>query len=78
MTKHNGKKEKTDEENAEVFVKHFSKVFNNPVLLPCDASVLPLVPTRHQFSELTAPPDLEEVRAAIKRMAMEKYQAYQG
>eukprot|EP00957_Ditylum_brightwellii_P102880 7840645-Ditylum_brightwellii.AAC.1 len=69
MTKHNGKKSKTDKENAEVFAKHFSKVFNNPDLLPCDASVLPLVPTRLQFSTLAAPPDLKEVRATIKHMA---------
>eukprot|EP00957_Ditylum_brightwellii_P036269 2747299-Ditylum_brightwellii.AAC.2 len=69
MTKHDGKKAKTDKENAEIFAKHFSKVFNNPDLLLCDASVLPLVPTQPQFLELATPPDLKEVRAAIKHIA---------
>eukprot|EP00957_Ditylum_brightwellii_P067275 5105458-Ditylum_brightwellii.AAC.1 len=45
MTKQDSKKAKMDKENAEVFAKHFSKVFNNPDPLPCDASVLPLIPT---------------------------------
>eukprot|EP00957_Ditylum_brightwellii_P019373 1461324-Ditylum_brightwellii.AAC.1 len=34
MTKRNSKKAKTDKENAKVFAKYFSKVFNNPDLLP--------------------------------------------
>eukprot|EP00957_Ditylum_brightwellii_P200294 15269208-Ditylum_brightwellii.AAC.1 len=34
MTKQEGKKAKTDKENAKVFAKHFSKVFNNPDPLP--------------------------------------------
>eukprot|EP00957_Ditylum_brightwellii_P051680 3918637-Ditylum_brightwellii.AAC.1 len=69
MTKQDDNKAKTDKENAEVFAKHFSNVFNNPDPLPCDASVLPLVPTQPQFSKLAAPPDLKEVRAAFKCMA---------
>eukprot|EP00957_Ditylum_brightwellii_P207271 15352230-Ditylum_brightwellii.AAC.1 len=69
MTKHNGKKAKTDKENTEVFANHFAKVFNNPDPLPCGISVLCLVPTRPQFSELATPPDLEDVRAAIMHMA---------
>eukprot|EP00957_Ditylum_brightwellii_P077550 5893080-Ditylum_brightwellii.AAC.1 len=69
MTKYNGEKAKTDKESAEVFANHFSKAFNNPDPLPCDASVLPLILTQPQFSELAAPPDLEEVMDAIMRMA---------
>eukprot|EP00957_Ditylum_brightwellii_P061163 4641012-Ditylum_brightwellii.AAC.2 len=52
MTKQNGEKAKTDEGNAEVFGKYFSKVFNNPDPLPCDNMVLPLVPTWAELTEL--------------------------
>eukprot|EP00957_Ditylum_brightwellii_P193442 14729856-Ditylum_brightwellii.AAC.1 len=44
MRKANGDHAKTDEENAEVFAKHFRKVFNNPDPPPCDNTVLPSVP----------------------------------
>eukprot|EP00957_Ditylum_brightwellii_P154619 11767993-Ditylum_brightwellii.AAC.1 len=60
MTKPSGDKAKTDEENAEVFTKHFSKVFNNPDHLPCNNTVLPLVPQREEFSTLGKPPSCNE------------------
>eukprot|EP00957_Ditylum_brightwellii_P167225 12730166-Ditylum_brightwellii.AAC.1 len=55
MTKQNGEKAKTDKGNAEDFGKHFSKAFNNPDPLPCNDTVLPLVPTCKEFTKLGTP-----------------------
>eukprot|EP00957_Ditylum_brightwellii_P124535 9491273-Ditylum_brightwellii.AAC.1 len=56
MTEQNREKAKADKENADVFGKHFSKVFNNPDPLPCNDTVLHLVvPTPEEFTKLGTP-----------------------
>eukprot|EP00957_Ditylum_brightwellii_P041913 3174639-Ditylum_brightwellii.AAC.1 len=57
------------EANAEVFAKHFSKVFNNLDPVPCNDSALPLVLQCEEFAFLGTQPVYEEVRTAIMRMA---------
>eukprot|EP00957_Ditylum_brightwellii_P194836 14841905-Ditylum_brightwellii.AAC.1 len=74
MTKQDVSKAKTDKENAEGFANHFSKVFNNPDLLPCNAPILLLVVTCSKFSKLITPPDYGEVKAAITHVANGKSQ----
>eukprot|EP00957_Ditylum_brightwellii_P108501 8275959-Ditylum_brightwellii.AAC.1 len=69
MWKDTGEKAKTDEENAEVFAKHFSKVFNNPNPVPCNDSALPLVSQHEKFTFLGTLPEYEEVPKAIMWMA---------
>eukprot|EP00957_Ditylum_brightwellii_P097692 7440618-Ditylum_brightwellii.AAC.1 len=61
----NGDKATTDKENAEVFTHHFAIFFNNPNPLPCDDSVLHLVPQCQEFTQLANPPMHNEVADAI-------------
>eukprot|EP00957_Ditylum_brightwellii_P136517 10411096-Ditylum_brightwellii.AAC.1 len=55
MQKETIEKAITDKENAEVFAKHFSKVFNTPDPVPCNDSALPLVPQCDKFPFLGPP-----------------------
>eukprot|EP00957_Ditylum_brightwellii_P050033 3792818-Ditylum_brightwellii.AAC.1 len=72
MRKDTGEKAMADEENAEVFAKHFSKVFNNPNPVPCDDTALPLLPQHEEFTFLGTPSLYEEVRMAIMWIANSK------
>jgi len=54
-------------ENANVFYKHFNKIFNNKNI-NCDETVLTLLPQRNEMSSLNNPPTLKEVKDSIKRM----------
>eukprot|EP00957_Ditylum_brightwellii_P202629 15331012-Ditylum_brightwellii.AAC.1 len=69
MQQANGEKAKTDKDNAKVFANHFSKVFNNQNPLTCNPSTLDLIPQSPDFPILAAPLTLDEVKAALKRMA---------
>eukprot|EP00957_Ditylum_brightwellii_P009610 724489-Ditylum_brightwellii.AAC.1 len=69
MRKQDGTKATTDEENAEVFCEHFSRIFNNPNPLPCDLTALDLIQPCNDFTHLAAAPSLSEVTAALCRMA---------
>eukprot|EP00957_Ditylum_brightwellii_P064203 4871778-Ditylum_brightwellii.AAC.1 len=69
MQKPDGNKAVTDKENAEVFCEHFSCIFNNQNLLPCNLTALDLIRPCHDFTHLAAVPTLSEVSAAIRRMA---------
>eukprot|EP00957_Ditylum_brightwellii_P146892 11182742-Ditylum_brightwellii.AAC.1 len=64
-----GRKAKTDEENAQVFATHFDKLFNNKPPLPCDPTALDLIDQMPNFTCIAAPISLLEVRAALQRMA---------
>eukprot|EP00957_Ditylum_brightwellii_P020858 1573277-Ditylum_brightwellii.AAC.1 len=72
VRKANGKRTKTNEENAEVFAEHFRKVFSNPDLPLCNDTVLPIVPTWPEVSHLGDPPLPVKVRSAIMRMCNSK------
>jgi len=63
---------KNDKENAQVFAKHFSKLFNNKSPLPCDLSALDLIKQSQEFNhhEDTITPG--DVRAALKHMVTRK------
>eukprot|EP00957_Ditylum_brightwellii_P171330 13042569-Ditylum_brightwellii.AAC.1 len=69
MTIEDGRKAKTDEENAQAFAKHFNKLFNNQLPLPCDPTTLDLIDQLPDFTRLAAPISLQEVCAALQRMA---------
>ena len=69
MQKMDETKAVTDEENAEVFCEHFSKLFNNQTPLPCDLTALDLVKQHADYTHLASPPSLQEVHAALRRMA---------
>eukprot|EP00957_Ditylum_brightwellii_P029086 2197770-Ditylum_brightwellii.AAC.1 len=66
--KDTGEKATADEENAEFFVKNFSKVFNNPDHVPCNDTSLPLVLQHEEFTFLGNPLVYEEVHTAIMQM----------
>eukprot|EP00957_Ditylum_brightwellii_P184105 14023440-Ditylum_brightwellii.AAC.2 len=72
MRKLDGSKVLTDEENAEVFCAHFDKNFNNQHPLPCDITALDLITPHPTYSHLTIPPMVDEVQAALRRMANRK------
>eukprot|EP00957_Ditylum_brightwellii_P208541 15357940-Ditylum_brightwellii.AAC.1 len=61
MKRPNGNKATSDKENAEVFAKHF----NNPSPLPCNASVLSLVPQYQEFTHLASPPMHDKIANTI-------------
>eukprot|EP00957_Ditylum_brightwellii_P134416 10248159-Ditylum_brightwellii.AAC.1 len=56
MQKETGEKATTDEENAEIFAKHFSKVFNNPNPVSYNNPTLTLVLQCDKFTFLGPPP----------------------
>eukprot|EP00957_Ditylum_brightwellii_P036275 2747427-Ditylum_brightwellii.AAC.1 len=60
MGKETGEKATTDEENVEVFAKHFSKVFNTPNPVSYNNSALPLVLQCDKCTCLEIPPVYEE------------------
>eukprot|EP00957_Ditylum_brightwellii_P011480 868064-Ditylum_brightwellii.AAC.1 len=64
-----GRKSKTDEESAQVFAKHFNKLFNNQSPLTCNPIALDLIDQLPDFLHLTDPISLHKVRAALQRMA---------
>eukprot|EP00957_Ditylum_brightwellii_P080516 6124386-Ditylum_brightwellii.AAC.1 len=66
MRKANGEQAKNDEENAQAFAQHFSKLFNNQSPLPCDITALDLIAQSQEFTHLEDPISLGEVRAALK------------
>eukprot|EP00957_Ditylum_brightwellii_P015769 1188224-Ditylum_brightwellii.AAC.1 len=55
MRKANGKKAKTDKENAQVFATHFNTLFNNRSPLPCDPTALDLITQVPDFTHLEDP-----------------------
>eukprot|EP00957_Ditylum_brightwellii_P043550 3301946-Ditylum_brightwellii.AAC.1 len=65
----NKRKAKTDEENAQVFAKHFNKLFNNQSPLLCNPTTLDLIDQLSHFLHLANPIYLCEVCAALQRMA---------
>eukprot|EP00957_Ditylum_brightwellii_P061241 4647606-Ditylum_brightwellii.AAC.1 len=69
MCKPDGNKAVTDKENAEVFYEHFSHIFNNKNLLPCNLTALDLMRPCNDFTHLATAPSLLEVSAAIHCMA---------
>eukprot|EP00957_Ditylum_brightwellii_P164357 12512445-Ditylum_brightwellii.AAC.1 len=64
-----GRKAKTDKENAKVFAQHFNKLFNNQSPLPCDPTTLDLINQLPESVHLAAPISLPEVRAALQWVA---------
>eukprot|EP00957_Ditylum_brightwellii_P149974 11422603-Ditylum_brightwellii.AAC.1 len=68
----NGRKAKADEENAKMFAKCFNKLFNNQSPLPCDPTALDLIDQLPDFLHIADPISLNEVRAALQRMANRK------
>eukprot|EP00957_Ditylum_brightwellii_P201958 15327955-Ditylum_brightwellii.AAC.1 len=64
-----GRKAKTNDKNAQVFAKHFNKLFNNQSLLPCYSTTLDLIDQLPNFLDLADPISLYEVQAALQRMA---------
>eukprot|EP00957_Ditylum_brightwellii_P000528 40587-Ditylum_brightwellii.AAC.1 len=72
MCKANGEQAKNDKENAQVFAKHFSKLFNNQSPLPCDPSTLGLIEQSQKFTHLEDPISLGDVCTALKCMATGK------
>eukprot|EP00957_Ditylum_brightwellii_P150829 11484681-Ditylum_brightwellii.AAC.1 len=64
-----GRKAKTDEENVQVFAKHFNKLFNNQSPLPCDPTTLDLIDQLPDFLHLANPISLHEVCVVLQRMA---------
>eukprot|EP00957_Ditylum_brightwellii_P022947 1731617-Ditylum_brightwellii.AAC.1 len=58
MCKADGTKAVTDEENAQVFCEHFSKLFNNQTPLPCDHSMLNLIKQHDDYTHLAALPSV--------------------
>eukprot|EP00957_Ditylum_brightwellii_P023272 1756301-Ditylum_brightwellii.AAC.1 len=72
MRKADGAQAKNDKENAQVFAKHFSKLFNNQSPLPCDLAALDLIRQSQEFTHLDNPITLEDVRAALTWMANRK------
>eukprot|EP00957_Ditylum_brightwellii_P157841 12014221-Ditylum_brightwellii.AAC.1 len=68
MQKADGIKATTDEENAEVFCEHFSCIFNNQNLLPCDITMLDLIYPCHDFTHLANELSFVEVTAALHCM----------
>eukprot|EP00957_Ditylum_brightwellii_P173542 13212796-Ditylum_brightwellii.AAC.1 len=58
MRKADGTRAVTDEENAQVFCEHFSKIFNNQDPLPCNYSALSLILQHTEFTHLAELPSL--------------------
>eukprot|EP00957_Ditylum_brightwellii_P116088 8856016-Ditylum_brightwellii.AAC.1 len=59
----------TDNKNAEVFCKHFNRIFNNQSPLPCDETALDLIDDSPDFTHLEDAPSLTNVHAALHQMA---------
>eukprot|EP00957_Ditylum_brightwellii_P062541 4746602-Ditylum_brightwellii.AAC.1 len=64
-----GRKAKTDEENAQVFAKHFNKLFDNQSPLSCNPTALDLIDQLPDFLHLADSISLCKVHAAWQRMA---------
>ena len=66
MTKEDGSKAQTKEENAEVFRVHFEKLYSRPPNY--NPSCIDCLTQRPVSHELSIPPNLEEIKSAIKRL----------
>eukprot|EP00957_Ditylum_brightwellii_P093819 7144363-Ditylum_brightwellii.AAC.1 len=69
MQKADGARVVTDEENAQVFCEHFSKIFNNQNPLLCNHTALSLIPQPAKLTHLVELPSLSKVHADLCRMA---------
>ena len=73
MKREDGSYAKNDIENAEIFQKHFTKLYNNTTDTAYDPTILDeIIDPQPTNSKLAMPPKEEEVRKALTKMQYKK------